>query len=245
MPAVKVLRHAANEALGNLEVVLRSEGLRLEVVDCFADDWTQVERAGFDPADFAGLVVMGGPMNVDETERYPFLATELGWLRAAARAELPTLGICLGAQMLAKALGGRVYANPVNEIGWYRIELLSDALAQGLLAGSRTGETVFQWHGDTFDLPPGAVLLARGETCGNQAFRSGSLAYGLQFHPEMTAEMVGQWLAAPGMCGEVASLDYIDPDEIRRQTPESLAAMRPFAQRVFRGFAGLCRGTGR
>jgi GMP synthase (glutamine-hydrolysing) len=241
MHRVRVLRHAAAEVLGNLKIVLCDEELELEVIDCFADDWPRAKRAGFDPAACAGLVVMGGPMNVDQTVRYGFLATELDWLRAAIDAKLPTLGICLGAQLLAKALGARVAPNRIKEIGWYTIELERAALAEGLFAGSQSRETVFQWHGDTFDLPAGAVLLARGETCANQAFRYGDFAYGVQFHPEMTAEMVGDWLEVPGMCGEVASLDYIDPQEIRRHTPESIEAMRPLSQRVLRGFAGLCR----
>ena len=244
MKRVKVLRNAADQALGNLEIVLRDSGLELDVVDCFADDWTAVVREGFHPDSLAGLVVMGGTMNVDQTDRFAFLATEVEWVRAAIDAELPMLGICLGAQMMAKALGAKVYPNPVKEIGWYQIQLTREALGEGILAGSRPRETVFHWHGDTFDLPDGAVLLARGETCRQQAFRYGRRAYGLQFHPEMTAQMVDAWLAAPDISAEVASLDDIDPDEIRRRAPESLEAMIPFAQRVFRGFAGLCKSAG-
>ncbi|MEX0679389.1 MAG: type 1 glutamine amidotransferase [Pirellulales bacterium] len=241
MKRVRVLRHVANEALGNLETVLRAAGLALDVVDCFADDWPRVERAGFDPKRVAGLVVMGGTMNVDQTDRFGFLATEVQWVRAAVDAQLPTLGICLGAQMLAKALGAKVYPNEIKEIGWYQIELLSEGLCDELLGGSQPRETVFQWHGDTFDLPDGAVLLARGETCRHQAFRYGRRAWGLQFHPEMTAQMVEEWLADPDMCALAASLDYIDPEEIRRLARESLGTMIPFAERIFRGFAGLCR----
>jgi GMP synthase (glutamine-hydrolysing) len=241
MKRVKVLRHVPNEALGNLEVVLRAEGLQLDVVDCFADDWPDIEREGFDPHAVAGLVVMGGTMNVDQTDRFGFLATEVQWVRDAIDAQLPTLGICLGAQMMAKALGAKVYPNRVKEIGWYEIELVGEGFGDPLLAGSRPRETVFHWHGDTFDLPAGAALLARGETCRQQAFRYGNRAYGLQFHPEMTAAMVDLWLEAPGMCGEVASLDYIDPQAIRRRTSAALAEMIPFAQRIFRRFAGLCR----
>jgi GMP synthase (glutamine-hydrolysing) len=241
MKPVLVLRHAADEALGNLEIVLRAAGLELSVVDCFADGWPAFAAGGFAPADYAGLVVMGGPMNVDQTDRYPFLATEVDWLRSAVRAELPTLGICLGAQLLARSLSRRVFANPVKEIGWYEIELLPAALAEGLLAGSRPREMVFHWHGDTFDLPEGAVQLARGATCAQQAFRYGRYAYGVQFHPEMTLEMVDDWLSAPGGCAQLSELDYIDPAEIRRRAPEALEAMRPFSQRLLSGFARLCK----
>jgi GMP synthase (glutamine-hydrolysing) len=243
MKRVLVLRHAADEALGSLEITLRGCGVALEVVDCFAPDWPEVERAGFDPAAWSGLVVMGGPMNVDQTDRFAHLATEVVWLRAATRAALPTLGICLGAQLLAKALGAAVYRNPLKEIGWYQIELERAAGADGLFAGSGARETVFQWHGDTFDLPLGSVRLARGETCVNQAFRYGANAYGLQFHPEMTGEMVDTWLAAPEMCAEVSTCAYIDAGEIRRRTLQSLGAMGPFARRIFERFAGLCRAV--
>ena len=123
MKRVRVLRHAADEALGNLETELAARGLELEVIDCFDDDWPAVAGAGFRAADFSGLVVMGGTMNVDQTDRFPFLAVELQWLREAARTGLPILGVCLGAQLLAKSLGARVYRNPVREIGWYQIEL--------------------------------------------------------------------------------------------------------------------------
>lgn len=244
MKRVLVLRHVANEALGNLEVVLRACGLELEVVDCFAAAWPQIERGGFDPRRVAGLVVMGGTMNVDQTDRYPFLATEVRWLQAALEAELPTLGICLGAQMMAKALGSPVYANAIKEIGWYEIELLDAAAADPLLAGGPSRQIVFHWHGDTFDLPAGAELLASSKSCRQQAFRYGPRAYALQFHPEMTAPMVELWLRAPGMCQEVGSLDYIDPAEILRRTPECLAAMVPFSTHVFRGFAQLCHEAG-
>lgn len=240
MNRVIVLRHAADEALGNLEVTLRACGLVLEVVNCFADTWPDVERAGFDPSRFAGLVVMGGPMNVDQTDRHPYLATEVEWLRAAVGAGLPTLGICLGAQLLAKALGARVYPHRIKEIGWYEIELAPEAAGDALLADSGPRETVFHWHGDTFDLPAGAVRLARGEGCENQAFRYGPCAYGVQFHPEMTAEMVDTWLSAPSLCGQLRECDYIDPAEIRRSTAESLAEMAPFAGRIFERFAALC-----
>lgn len=235
------MRHAPQETLGNLEAVLRDGGLEVEVVDCFSKNWPAIERAGFEPHQLAGFVVMGGPMNVDQTDRYPFLATEVEWLRQAVAAGVPTLGICLGAQLLAKALGARVFPNRVKEVGWYDLEFLPTALEDPLLAGSRGTETVFQWHGDTFDLPPGAVHLARSAACEQQAFRHGASAYGLQFHLEMTAEMVADWLVDPDLCGELKNLDEINPHEIRRRAPAELAKMAPLAQRIFGRFAAMCR----
>jgi GMP synthase (glutamine-hydrolysing) len=241
MKHVRVVRHVPQEALGNLEAVLRDRGSELEVVDCFAENWPAIERAGFQPHQLAGLVVMGGPMHADETGPFPFLATEVDWLRQAVAAGLPTLGICLGAQLLAKSLGARVFRNRVQEIGWHALELLPAALADPLLAGTPATETVFQWHADTFDLPPGAVHLARSAACEQQMFRYGANAWGLQFHLEITAEMVADWLVDPQLCGALRNRNEINPDEIRRRAPGELAKMAPLAERIFGRFAALCR----
>jgi GMP synthase (glutamine-hydrolysing) len=243
MKPVRVVRHVPQEALGNLEAVLRSRGLELQVVDCFAEEWPTIDRANLRPHELAGLVVMGGPMNADDSERYPFLATEVDWLRQAVAAGLPTLGICLGAQLLAKSLGARVLRNRVKEIGWYNIELLPAALDDPLLSGSRAAETVFQWHGDTFDLPTDAVHLARSAACEQQVFRYGPGAYGLQFHLEITAEMVANWLVDPDLCGDLNGSDEINPHEIRRRAADEVAKMAPLAERIFGRFAAMCRAS--
>jgi GMP synthase (glutamine-hydrolysing) len=184
---------------------------------------------------------MGGPMNVDETERYPALAHEVAWLQKAVEAEIPVLGVCLGSQLLAKALGARVYANRVKEIGWYDIELVSSAADDPLFAGSPQTINIFQWHGDTFDLPAGAVQLARSPQCENQAFRFGKSAYGLQFHLEVTAEIIDDWLGEPGNCGELSQVPYIEPEAIRRETPVRLPVMEKHASGVFDRFAEMCQ----
>ncbi len=241
MKKVMVLRHVPFEDIGRLARLIPAGGLVIEMVDCFDATWDERQRNGFDPAQWAGLVVMGGPMNVDETERYPFLATEVRWLQTAIAAGMPTLGVCLGSQLMAKALGAKVRPNRVKEIGWYEIELLPAARNDRLFAGCQPRETVFQWHGDTFDLPPGAVQLAHTATCELQAFRYGEAAYALQFHLEITAAMVADWLAEPAMCAELAPLDYLDADTIRAQTATGLAAMTPVTERVLGGFVGLCQ----
>ncbi len=239
MKPVLILRHVPFELLGNLETILRGAHVPLVVMGCFAEDWPAIEREGFHAERMAGLVVMGGPMNVDQTDRFPFLATEVAWLAQAAAAELPILGICLGAQLLAEALGAKVYKNRVQEIGWYDLELLPGAREDALFAGSRASETVFQWHGDAFDLPAGAVPLARTATCEQQAFRHGR-AYGLQFHLEMTAEMVDDWLSDPEMCGDLKTAPHVDSAEVRRRTASNLADVAALAQRVFGRFAAMC-----
>ncbi len=232
---VLILRHMPHEPGGTLDAALT----RAEVAYRYFDLHCQTpDRLPLDEA--TGLVVLGGPMNVDQVEQYPFLARDIEWIDEAMSRGLPLLGICLGSQLLAKALGARVYPNSCKEIGWHPIELLPAAADDRLLAQSGP-RMVFQWHGDTFDLPSGAVHLARGTKCENQAFRYGRNAYGLQFHIEMTAGMIDQWLSEPGNCRELAALDDVDPAEIRARTPEELPRMQAMAAEVFGRFAAMCR----
>ncbi|MDR1728852.1 MAG: type 1 glutamine amidotransferase [Acidobacteriota bacterium] len=136
-------------------------------------------------ADLGMLVVMGGPMSVNDEAEFPWLAAEKRFIRAAVAQGVPTLGICLGAQLIASALGARVYKNPVKEIGWFPVR----AVPVGAGAFRLPEEClVFHWHGETFDLPEGAVRLAESAPCRNQAFQVGDHVIGLQFHLETTPE---------------------------------------------------------
>lgn len=232
---VIVLRHAPHVPLGSLQHVLHRWGVPQFPVDLFANLPRTI------PLDSAsGLVVLGGPMNVDEVEAYPFLKAELDWIRQAVDRELPLLGICLGAQLLAKAMGKRVYSNAVKEIGWYDLEILPAAQDDQLFHGRGPIETVFQWHGDTFDLPDGAVHLAQGTTCVSQAFRVGRAAYGVQFHVEMTTDLIDQWLDEPHFSAEIAELDYVDAASIRAETPRRIPAMDDFSQCLLERFVRWC-----
>jgi GMP synthase (glutamine-hydrolysing) len=236
-PRVLIIRHMPHEAGGTLELALDRAGLEFCYVDLYRET---PARLPLDEA--SGLIVLGGPMNVDQTDPYPFLADDVRWIQQALTKEMPLLGICLGSQLLAKALGARVYPNGVKEIGWYSIELTPAAADDRLFAQS--GErSVFQWHGDTFDLPGGAVHLARSRLCENQAFRYGRKAYGLQFHIEMTAGMIDDWLSEDGNCRELAELDYIDPEKIRKQTPGELPRLQALAAEVLGRFAEMCRAV--
>jgi GMP synthase (glutamine-hydrolysing) len=235
--SILVLQQVAHERLGSLEDHFRQAGLAWRYVELYRE---VPPRLDLDRA--AGLVVLGGPMNVDEVDKYPFLAREIGWIQEAVDQGIPFLGVCLGSQLLAKALGAKVYPNEVKEIGWYEIELTAEGLADPLLVGSQPRETVFQWHGDTFDLPPGAVHLAWSSQCRHQMFRYGRAAYGVQFHVEMTPQMVHAWLGEPDNCNELSRLDYIDPAGIRANTPACFPRMQSFAKRLLPRFAALCAG---
>ena len=202
---VLAFRHVPFEGLGLIEAALAAAELPSQIVDLHAGALVpaHAERA-------AGLIFMGGPMSVNDD--LPYLREEEQLIRAAAAAGTPVLGVCLGAQLIARALGAEVRRNPVKEIGWFDIRMTQAAGDDLLFAGLSGPETVFHWHGETFDLPSGAVLLGSSDHCRNQAFRYGAGVYGLQFHLEVTPEMVEDWCLQDANCGDVRELDAeIDP----------------------------------
>jgi GMP synthase-like glutamine amidotransferase len=236
MKPVLALRHVRHEGLGLLADILCERGLPYHTLDL-----PEQAPREFRPGQWSGLVVLGGPMNVDDVAHYPYLADEVGWIREAVASRLPVLGICLGSQLLAKALDVRVYPNHVKEIGWYTVDWTAGAADDALFTGCAASPYVFQWHGDTFDLPEGAILLATSPRCRNQAFRFGPCAYGLQFHIEVTSAVIAEWLSEPGNCGELAGLDYIDPQTIVAETRRRLPAMTEIGRTVLGRWADLCQ----
>ena len=158
--------------------------------------------------DADALVILGGSMSANDDSR--FIRREIDYTRAAIQAGIPVLGICLGAQIIAKALGCSVYANPQKEIGWAPVTFLEAARHDPLFEGY-TSEMIFHWHKETFDLPEGAELLASSVDCRNQAFRLRQHVYGFQFHLEVTPEMISQWCREDSACGARESPEFIDP----------------------------------
>ncbi|MFV0528059.1 MAG: type 1 glutamine amidotransferase [Lachnospiraceae bacterium] len=141
--------------------------------------------------EFDWLVVMGGPMNIYEEDAYPWLKPEKALIREAIEAGKVVLGLCLGAQLIADVLGGKVTKNPVQEIGWYPVRLLDSAFATGMFTAFPAEPLVFQWHGDTFSLlPPEVVKLAKSDACSNQAFSYQDRVFAFQFHLENTAAII-------------------------------------------------------
>jgi len=188
-----IVRHAPWE--GPHSILEAFDGVPVRLVDSLEGDEPLPAVA-----EVCGAVFMGGPMSANATDRHPRLAEEIQWLRAAVEAELPVLGVCLGSQLLARALGATVSPGPAKEIGFAPIEVLEpgDPVAGPLAPAT----SVLHWHGEVFDLPPDATALARSALTDIQAFRAGPCAWGLLFHAEADGPLVEQWLAEPSMADE-------------------------------------------
>ena len=189
MPRLLVLQHIACEHLGLIEPVLKERGQEFWYVRPFAGEDIPKDLAGWD-----GVIALGGPMSANDGDRIGFIADELRLLTKVLETGMPALGICLGAQLIAKAAGAQVTAGEEKEIGWYPLRLTEEGKKDRVLTGLPDTFPVFQWHGETFDVPPGAVGLAGSERYSNQAFRLGEKVYGFQFHLETTQPMIIEWL---------------------------------------------------
>ena len=187
---VLVLQHIACEPPGVYEDVLREHGATLHRVEVDAGDELPDWRA------FGAIVAMGGPMSANDDDALPWLGDEKALIAEAVRSEMPFWGVCLGAQLLAASLGARVYAGDEPEVGVLPVELTEEGRADPVFSALPPSVPALQWHGDTFDLPPGAVRLAGSPAYPNQAFRFEN-AYGVQFHLEVSSEMAREWMDVP------------------------------------------------
>ncbi|HET9251321.1 MAG TPA: type 1 glutamine amidotransferase [Candidatus Eisenbacteria bacterium] len=228
--SVLVLQHVAPETPGLIADALRARGVPFETVHTHAGDPVPRSASGL-----RGLVVMGGPMGVYEQETHPHLAEEIELIRSALASGLPILGVCLGSQLLAAALGARVTPG-TKEIGWLPVELTEDAAQDALWRGVRSPITPFHWHGDAFELPAGARRLARSEVTSCQAFSYGDQAYGLLFHLEVSAAMVHAMARAFGHELEAAG---VDGEAILCQTLRAVSDIRETAALVLGRWADL------
>jgi len=229
-----VIRHLAFEDLGNFAPGLKQAGFSVDYVQAGVD---ALSPAAFAAADL--LIVLGGPIGVNDSEEYPFISEEIELIRARLASGKPVLGICLGAQMMAAALGARVYPGTQKEIGWGGVTL-TDAGRASCLAALEYNDAVLHWHGDTFDLPDGAELLASTTATPHQAFRYGRHALALQFHVEADADCIDAWLI--GHACEL-SLAGIRPSAIRDDARRFGAQARSNAESILRTWlaeTGLC-----
>ena len=236
MKPVAIFRHSATEGPGYFATYLESRGVPWVLIKI--DQGEEVPRSA-DP--YAGLVLMGGPMSVNDD--LPWIPLVLELVRKSVASEIPVLGHCLGGQLMSKALGGTVTRNPVKEIGWGTVTVADDLEARRWFGGE-TAFLGFHWHGETFSVPSGARRIAMSEHCANQAFSFGK-HLGLQCHVEMTRGLIAAWCADWGR--EVSSLaasvpSVQKPEEMQRELDSRLPALNRVADRLYdRWVEGLNR----
>lgn len=222
----RAIRHVLFEDLGTLESVLGAHGYAITYREAGMDDLAAIDPAGPDL-----LVVLGGPIGAYEEDAYPFVLDEVRLLERRLAADLPTLGICLGAQLMARALGSKVYPGPRKEIGWSPVRL-TEAGRQSCLRFLAPEQTpVLHWHGDTFDLPSGAALLASTDVCENQAFAWGRTGLALQFHAEVTAKGLERWFI--GHACEISATPSVSVAQLRRDTTRWAPTLEAHGPKAF------------
>lgn len=226
---IYALYHAPSETAGLIGDVLKKLKLNFKEIRPYGGQSVPKNSPELD-----ALILMGGPMNVDETKKYPFLAEEVKLIQKVIEDGKPVLGICLGSQLIAKALGSKVYPNPSGrEVGWKPLELSMNGILDPLFKEFPNNTQVLHWHGDTFDLPKAAVHLASTEKTQNQAFRYGENVYALQFHLETTGEMIKDWIESDEAYVTDAKKN---PDAILDETEASFLKLKPAANKLFASF---------
>jgi GMP synthase-like glutamine amidotransferase len=229
MEEVLVFQHDPFEELGFFAEILEKQGADYRVIRLFHgempnEEWEHV----------GALIVLGGPMGVDEEDHFPFLRWEKRIIRAAIDEAVPLLGICLGSRLIAATLGAPVFHGPVKEIGWSPISLTPHGQVDSLLGYLPENATVFQWHGDGFELPAGAIKLASSPHYSTQAFRVGKTIYGLQFHLEVTPRMIERWIDERSK--DLALAPYVLPDKIIADTQSYALTLKYYAERFLSEF---------
>lgn len=223
---VVAYRHSPLEGIGSIAGALERHN-----IDCLGVDASAGHGTSLDLANVAGLILMGGPMSVNDD--LAWVDDEIRVIRDFVRRGKPVLGICLGAQLIAKAVGARVYRNPVKEIGWAPVYWTDQAGTDPLFRGFTHPETLFHWHGETFDLPDGAEHLAYSEVCANQAFRIAGNVYGLQFHAEVTPCIIEDWCRSDEACG--SAREMVAPIDSHANS----ARLAEVAETIFDRWCGL------
>ncbi len=228
-PKILVFQHVPYEPLGTLDPLLKEAGFRIRYVNFGRQPESRPNLDGY-----AALIILGGPMNTDQIETHPNLISEVEIISEAVERQMSVLGICLGAQLLAKALGGSVTRNKSREIGWYDVQLTDAGKSDPVLSSFGSVRQVFQWHEDGIQLPQGTTHLASSDASKVQAFRFGEHVYGFQFHLEVNESLIERWLTVPAnqsMLQDEAG--RIDPDAMRRQTTESIDALEVLSRATF------------
>ncbi len=215
---VVVLKHAPFERLGQIEIWLEEKSVSVETVALYADEVQYPSLASTDL-----VIALGGPMSVNDEVNYPWLVAEKQYIRDVVKADIPLLGICLGGQLIAKALGAKVTDNPEVEIGWHKVSNVSDDAAVFRFPDEIE---IFNWHSETFALPKGAKRLLQSQACSNQGFQLGERIIGLQCHPEVTPSIIQEWIDEIG--DQMTEGDYVQPPGLMLAKPEAkILTVRP------------------
>jgi len=226
MKTAVAIRHVAFEDLGSFEPVLNDRGYSIVYAEAGLDDLQKIDPLGPEL-----LIVLGGPIGAYEEALYPFILDELKLLEKRLAADLPTVGICLGAQLIARALGAKVYPGKQKEIGWAPLELTDAGQRSCLRLLAPEKSAVLHWHGDTFDLPSGATRLASTPLYENQAFSWRRRALALQFHLEVTPRGLERWFI--GHACEIGATQGVNVAKLRQDTARHGAALERLGRHCF------------
>ena len=229
---IHYLQHVPFENLGNIENWALSKGHQISDTQLYNNDPLP------EPEEFDWLIVMGGPMNIYEEDRFPWLAREKTFIKDAIDAGKIVLGVCLGAQLIASVLGAKIHKNQYPEIGWFDVRLTDAACKSRAFSRLPEQFTAFHWHGDTFDLPPGATWIAESDACRNQAFEyGGGRVIGLQFHLDTTLESIRRLVEH---CGdELVPGEYVQGErELLADHRECLANLCGYSEILLNGIEG-------
>jgi GMP synthase (glutamine-hydrolysing) len=223
------IRHERSDTLGVARGAFEEEGLPILVVDAWADGrWPE-------PDEVSGLLAMGGAMNVDELDRHPYLARERALLGRVMEAGIPVMGVCLGAQLMARALGQPVFRAPRRRCGFIPIYPTEEGQCDPVAGGFSSGDLEFHWNEDTFELPPGATLLASGPGDSVEAYRVGGRAWGIAFHPEVDGPELDGWIEQAG-----PAIEHVwgrSADDLKGEAERRLPAHQERGGELFRRFA--------
>ncbi|HEX5951439.1 MAG TPA: type 1 glutamine amidotransferase [Actinomycetota bacterium] len=239
MKPVLLVRNDGYETFGVAPGALASAGCDVRTVNM-----TRREATLPPLEEVAAVVTFGGTANVDQTDRFPYLAAVRDYTGEAVERGVPYLGICLGSQLLARALGRPVVESPVKEVGFEPLRPTADATGDRLLSQYADGDMVFEWHEDTYELPDGARLLATGDRVAVQAYRVGDLAWGIQFHQELDATELAWWIDIADDELDLESTWGKDADRLRAESERHMAAHEERGRELFRRFADVAMEHG-
>jgi GMP synthase (glutamine-hydrolysing) len=230
MKRVLALVNIGDDPPGHLGEIMQERGIACDAI--------KVEDTLLpDPTDYAAIIALGGPQHAAADDKHPYLAQEKVLIRKAVEQDIPYLGICLGGQLLAHALGARVTKHHMIELGFLEVELTEEGRADPLFQGLPDSQKVFQWHMDVFDIPAGGVRLATNANAPNQAFRYGERAYGLQYHIELTPDMFYDWLQyLPNDREVIDELGLDVPNRLEREISLYYSTFRSHTRIMFENF---------